>query len=84
VAAMPYLSRYWAVVFARLRNAGGSWSGNDLTDLNFLCSAAGYADLVVGEKRTIGDLRAARGVPPGAALATTLAEAVALLERETS
>ena len=80
VAAMPYLSRYRAVVFARLRNVGGISSGNDLTDLNYLCCAAGYADVVVGENRTIGDLRTAPGVPAGAELATTLAEAVAVLE----
>lgn len=80
VAEMPFLGRFRAVIFARLRNANGSWSGNDFIDLNYLCSAAGYADLVVGEKRTIGDLRTARGVQEGAFLATTLAEAVALLD----
>ena len=79
VAAMPFLSRYRAVIFARLR-AGGTWLGNDLNDLIYLCCAAGYADVVVGENRTIGDLRTARGVPDGATLATTLAEAVAILE----
>jgi hypothetical protein len=80
VDAMPYLSRYRAVIFGRLRNANGKWTGNDFTDLNYLCCAAGYADVVVGERRTISDLRAARGVPPGAATATTLAEAVTHLE----
>jgi hypothetical protein len=81
VAAMPYLSRYRAVIFARLSNANARWTGNDFTDLNYLCCAAGYADVVVGERRTIGDLRTARGVPAGAALATTLSEAVALLDQ---
>jgi hypothetical protein len=80
VAAMPYLSRYRAVIFARLRNGNAQWAGNDFNDLNYLCCAAGYADVVVGEKRTIGDLRTARDVPSGAALATTLSEAVALLD----
>jgi hypothetical protein len=79
---MPYLSRYRAVIFARLRNSAASWTGNDLTDLNFLCCAAGYADVVVGERRTIGDLRTARGVPQGAALACSLSEAVAILDAE--
>lgn len=79
VSAMPFLSRYRAVIFARLR-AGGTWSRNDLNDLIYLCCAAGYADVVVGENRTIGDLRTARGVPEGGALATTLAEAVAILD----
>ena len=78
--AMPYLGRYKAVVFARLRNPTGTWTANDLIDVQFLCCAAGYVDVVVGEKRTIGDLRTARGVPDGARLATTLAEAVALIE----
>lgn len=78
-AAMPYLSRYRAVIFARMRNAGSRWEGNDLIDLNFLCCAAGYAHLVVGENRTVGDLRTARELPQGALLATSLAEAVSLL-----
>jgi hypothetical protein len=79
IAAMPYLSRYREVIFARLRNTGSRWEGNDLIDLNFLCCAAGYADLVVGERRTISDLRTARDMPRGAQLATSLEEAVSLL-----
>jgi hypothetical protein len=79
VAAMPYLSRYREVIFARLRNTGSRWEGNDLIDLNYLCCAAGYAHLVVGESRTIGEMRTARGTPQGALLATSLAEAVSLL-----
>lgn len=34
--------------------AGARWEENDLTDLMYLCTAAGYADHVVGERRTIG------------------------------
>jgi hypothetical protein len=78
---MPYLGRFAAVVFARLRQPTTRWTGNDLNDLNFLCCAAGYADVVVGERNTIGALRTARGVPPGAELAATLMEALALVER---
>nr|WP_201468913.1 hypothetical protein [Microbacterium hydrocarbonoxydans] len=37
--------------------AGARWEANDLTDLMYLCTAAGYADHVVGERRTIGLLR---------------------------
>ncbi len=37
--------------------AGARWEENDLTDLMYLCTAAGYADHVVGERRTIGLLR---------------------------
>ncbi len=80
LSAMRYLSRYRWVVFSRLRNAGAKWRGSDFTDLNYLCCAAGYADLVVGERRTISDLRAVRSGPCGAMLATSLAEAVACLE----
>jgi hypothetical protein len=78
---MPYLGRFAAVVFARLRQPTTRWTGNDLNDLNFLGCAAGYADVVVGERNTIGALRTARGVPTGAELAATLTEAVALLDR---
>jgi hypothetical protein len=78
---MPYLGRFAAVVFARLRQPSTRWSGNDLNDISFLCSAAGYADVVVGERNTIGALRTARGVTPGAELAATLTEAIALLHR---
>lgn len=80
VSRMPYLSRYRALLFARLRNSTGPWKASDLTDLNFLCCAAGYADVVVGERRTIGDLETARGVPTGAALARSLSEAVDIVE----
>lgn len=82
ISALPYLARYRAVLYARLRNAGGPWTSNDLTDLNFLCAAAGYADVVLGERRTIGDLRTATGIPLGARLATSLTEAVELLQNQ--
>ena len=78
VARMPSLSRTRAVLFARFRN-GSSWSANDFTDIHYLSCAAGYADLVVGENRTIGDLRTATGTSSGAQLATTLPAAIAVL-----
>lgn len=37
--------------------AGARWEENDLTDLMYLCTAAAYADHVVGERRTIGLLQ---------------------------
>jgi hypothetical protein len=80
LSATRYLSRYRWVIFSRLRNVGAKWRGSDFTDLNYLCCAAGYADLVVGERRTISDLRAVPSGPCGAMLATSLAEAVACLE----
>jgi hypothetical protein len=75
VAAMPYLARLWHVDFARLRN-GSRFKRSDLADILNLSAAAGYATVVAGERRTIGDLRTAEGVPPGAQLATSLEEAV--------
>jgi hypothetical protein len=71
---------YRAVISARLRSGAASWKGNDLLDLNFLCCAAGYVNVVVGERRTIGDMRTARAVPEGAALACSLSEAVRVLD----
>lgn len=38
---------------------GAKWEVNDLTDLMYLCTAAAYADHVVGERRTIALLRQA-------------------------
>lgn len=79
VGSMPYLGRLRAVLYARLRNAS-PWIASDFTDVHYLTCAAGYADLVVGERRTIADLRGAREVTAGARLATHLPEAVAILE----
>lgn len=66
VARMPFLAQMRQMLFARLRNAEQSWEANDLIDIMFLCCAAGYADLVVGERRAIGYLRQARHPPPRA------------------
>lgn len=76
VAHMPFLAQMRQVLFARLRNADGRWEANDLVDILFLCCAAGYADVVVGERRTVGYLRQARQPRPRARLATTLAAAI--------
>lgn len=54
----PAISLFRAAMVDKLL-AGASWEGNDLTDLMYLCSAAGYADHVVAERRTIGLLRQA-------------------------
>jgi hypothetical protein len=78
-ATMPYLSRVSQVHFARLRNRS-AWHPNDLLDIHNLSAAAGYAHIVVGEKRTIGDLRTVKNVPPGAELVTSLAEAATVLK----
>jgi hypothetical protein len=51
--------------------------GSRATSQTFTISLrqAGYATVVSGEKRTIGDLRSAKQVTHGAYLATRLAEA---------
>lgn len=78
---MPYVGRLNEVLYLRLRNADEKWEAHDLNDLNFLCAAAGYADFIVGEKKTIEYLRRARSrVPPGAQLCRHLSEAVTLLK----
>jgi hypothetical protein len=79
VASMPFLGQMRQMLFARLRNVGQCWEANDLVDIMFLCCAAGYADLVVGERQTIGYLRQARRPAPRAKLATSLHEALRLL-----
>jgi len=79
VAFMPFLGQMRQMLFARLRNVGQRWESSDLVDIMFLCCAAGYADLVVGERRAIGYLRQARRPAPRAKLATSLQEALTLL-----
>ena len=80
VASMPFLGQMRQMLFARLRNVGQQWEPNDLVDILFLCCAAGYADVVVGERRTIGYLRQAQSPAPRAKLAASLADALALLD----
>lgn len=79
IARMPFLGQMRQLLFARLRNHTQRWEANDLIDILFLSCAAGYADVVVGERQTIAYLRQARMPPPRAQLVTTLEEAVALL-----
>jgi len=78
VARMPFLAQMRQMLFARLRN-DGRWEANDLIDIMFLCCAAGYADVVVGERRAIANLRQGRQPPPRARLAVSLAEALEYL-----
>ncbi|MGU3411282.1 hypothetical protein ACLBWP_14315 [Microbacterium sp. M1A1_1b] len=49
----PAISLFRATMIDKLLGSG-RWEGNDLSDLFYLCTAAGYADHVVGERRTIG------------------------------
>lgn len=62
--------------------AGAPWEQNDLTDLMYLCTAAAYADHVVGERRTIGLLQqSVRRLLHPVHLHTKLASVVRFLER---
>ena len=76
IARMPSISRVRGVLYGRLRNDGQRWEGNDLLDIVNLACAAGYANVVIGERQNISYLRQAGTVPPGASLVTTLVEGV--------
>lgn len=76
----PAITLFRSVMVDKLL-AAARWEQNDLTDLMYLCTAAAYADHVVGERRTIGLLRQSvrrSGVP--VQLHTKLAHVVAALE----
>jgi hypothetical protein len=77
---MPFLGRFWHMNYARLRN-GAPWKSGDLADMSNLSTAAGYATVVAGERRTIGDLRTMKQISPGAQLATSLHETVVCVLR---
>jgi hypothetical protein len=78
---MPYVGRLNEVLYRRLRNADNKWERNDLIDMNFLCCAAGYADIVVGEKHTSEYLRRAESKSArGAVVCRTLPDAVGALD----
>lgn len=77
LAQMPYLGRLYELVYRRLRNAQKPWEINDLNDMQFLSCAAGYAELVVAEKRTTHDLQQVeRRVATGAVVCNSLPAAV--------
>jgi DnaJ-domain-containing protein 1 len=81
LARMPHLGRHYEVIFDRLRNADDHWERNDLNDVIFLSCAAGYADVVVGERKTSEYLRRAqRRVAGGAFVCRNIAAAVSHLE----
>lgn len=80
VSGMPYVSRMRGMILGRVRNVGQRWTANDLMDINCLGCAAGYADVVIGERNAIGYLRNAKPVPPGAALAISLADGLGALD----
>ena len=76
---MPYVGRLGEVLYLHLRNADYRWEANDLNDMNFLCAAAGYADITI-EMKTIEYLRRAEPrVRPGSQVCRRLSEAVEIL-----
>jgi hypothetical protein len=78
---MPYLGRHHEVIHQRLSNADDRWEANDLTDINYLACAAGYADVVLAEKKSSEYLKRVRDrAPRGAFVCRRLVEAVAHLE----
>lgn len=85
ISATPGLGRLREVLHLRLSNADDKWESNDLNDWLHLSYAAGYCDLVLGERKTINYLRRSTPrVPPGAVLHRRASEAlgdlVALLD----
>ncbi|MBM9465400.1 hypothetical protein JL108_18270 [Aeromicrobium sp. YIM 150415] len=81
VAATPGLGRLREVMHLRLSNADDKWERNDLNDWMYLSYAAGYCDLVLGEKKSINYLRrAAPRCSPGAILHRRAPEALLDLE----
>jgi hypothetical protein len=56
----PQLRTLEDMLYHRLRNPDDHWQGNDLLDMHFLSCAAGYADLVVAERKFGDYLKRAR------------------------
>jgi hypothetical protein len=80
VGEMPFFGRYRQTMYARLRNPNQRWEGNDLIDLLFLNCAAGYADVVIGERTNISYMRQGPQDLGKAQVATTLEEGLALID----
>lgn len=74
----PHIRVLGEVLYHRFRNSQDRWEENDLFDMQFLTVAAGYADMVVAEKK-FGDYltRARRRYPEAAPVVTSLAAAAA-------
>jgi len=74
---MPFIGRLREVLFHRLRNPEDHWEPNDLVDVQFLSCAAGYASVVVGERKASHYLQlAGQGFGDGAQIVSTLPDAV--------
>lgn len=80
--ALPFLWWLREAISHKLKDARNRWEPNDLNDLTFLACAAGYADVVVGEKATINLLsRSAHLRTDGPALFDKLHTAIDEIER---
>lgn len=78
---MPYLDHLHDVIHQRLSNAEDQWVENDLVDVHFLSCAAGYADFVLGERKTSHYLlNAARRVDGGARVFASINDAVSVID----
>jgi hypothetical protein len=83
-ASMPAIARVQRITHQRLSNPQYPWRVNDLSDMHFLASAAGYADFLLAEKATSHDLRCAeRWVPTGARICRSPGELADLIEGQT-
>ena len=80
--SLPGLGRMRQILHLRLANPDDRWEGNDLNDWIHLSNAAGYCDLVLGEKKTVDYLRRVeRTVTPGAILHYRAQDAADDIER---
>ena len=76
----PHLATLEELLYHRLRSRDDHWKPNDLLDMHFLSCAAGYADLVVAERKFSDYLsRARRRHRMNAAVAATLPGAIEAL-----
>lgn len=79
-STQPALSRVRELLHFRLMNADDRWERNDLNDVFYLSAAAGYADIVVSERKTGNYLkRCESDVPRGAKVCCTMEETVTAL-----
>jgi hypothetical protein len=82
ISKLPMLAHYREVLFRRIRNYDERWHPNDLVDMLYLSCGAGYADIVIGEKRISHYLtKASAHVPTGAFVTRLLTDAVEHLDR---
>lgn len=78
---LPSVGRIREVTHRRLANADDNWERNDLCDMLFLSTGAGYADFVVAERKIGNYLRQAAAVTrPGGRVFVKMADALEAIE----